>query len=139
MKANSSQYFQETTVMRPMTADQVFAGLSRDEAIVVIRLILILRTRHEKLARQRTASQKDRSLLHLDDLVENFLPLYLEGDPKLPEKLQVWFEKYIGEQKPITSKQPTPIWDEFMSKLRAAKLRRAKRLENFLKSEQVVD
>ena len=137
MHSTASTYIREPK--QPMNAAEFLEGLSTEERQLVTRLIQILKAKGKRQGSTRTTSRKTATLHILGDLTENFLPLFLDGDPTLPEKLNAWFKKYFDKPEPNVSKDKTPVWNEFLSKLRAARLRRAKRLENFLKSEQVMD
>jgi hypothetical protein len=135
MQTTAVTYIREPKT--PMNTNEVLEGLSTEERQLVIRLIQMLK--RSRKGSTRTASRQTHNLRLLGDLAENFLLLFLEGDPLLSEKLQDWFEKYFDRPKPMLSNERTPVWDEFMSKIQAVRLRRAKRLENFLKNEQVME
>jgi len=137
MQTNASTYIREPKT--PMNANEVLEGLSAEERQLVTRLIQILKAKRKRQGSTRTASQETDNLRLLGDLAEYFLPLYLNGDPSLPKKIQDWLKRYLNKPVPNVSREKMPVWYEFMSRLQAARQRRAKRLEDFLRSDQVTD
>jgi len=95
MNQTATKYLRETNHFEPLTTDQVFADLTDDEIQVVFRLVQVLRERNLQMRKAAKANKGDQdpTLSLLTEIVETFLPQFLEGDPNLPVDIEKWFSK----------------------------------------------